>query len=71
MVADMSVLTLDTIALCGFDYRFNSFYQDEMHPFIDGLVRTLREALERVQRLPCNTSSCLANTANMSRTLPT
>ncbi|HRW06721.1 MAG TPA: cytochrome P450 [Caldilineaceae bacterium] len=52
VVADMTRLTLDTIALCGFDYRFNSFYQEEMHPFIDGMVRSLREALERVQRLP-------------------
>jgi cytochrome P450/NADPH-cytochrome P450 reductase len=26
--ADMTNLTLDTIALCGFGYRFNSFYRD-------------------------------------------
>ena len=26
--ADMTRLTLDTIALCGFNYRFNSFYRD-------------------------------------------
>ena len=26
--ADMTRLTLDTIALCGFDYRFNSFYRE-------------------------------------------
>ena len=32
-VADqLTRLTLDTIALCAFDYRFNSFYQVEMHP---------------------------------------
>ena len=31
---DMTRLTLDTIALCAFDYRFNSFYQREMHPFV-------------------------------------
>ncbi len=29
--------TLDTIALCGFDYRFNSFYQNEMHPFVEAM----------------------------------
>lgn len=29
VVADMARLTLDTIALCGFDYRFNSFYQED------------------------------------------
>ena len=30
--ADMTRLTLDTIALCGFGYRFNSFYRDTEHP---------------------------------------
>ena len=34
-VADnMTRLTLDTIALCAFGYRLNSFYQDEMHPCV-------------------------------------
>ena len=28
----MTSLTLDTIALCGFDYRFNSFYRDTEPP---------------------------------------
>ncbi len=32
--ADMTRLTLDTIALCGFNYRFNSFYRDAPHPFV-------------------------------------
>src|SRR6266404_2305010 len=27
VVHDMTALTLDTIGLCGFDYRFNSFYR--------------------------------------------
>jgi cytochrome P450 / NADPH-cytochrome P450 reductase len=50
-VADqMTRLTLDTIALCGFDYRFNSFYQNEMHPFIDAMVRVLRESGARTRR---------------------
>ena len=30
--ADMTRLTLDTIALCGFGYRFNSFYRDTPAP---------------------------------------
>lgn len=38
---DMIGLTLDTIGLCGFDYRFNSFYREGFHPFIDALTRTL------------------------------
>lgn len=50
-VADnMTRLTLDTIALCAFDYRFNSFYQDEMHPFVSAMVGALREAGERTRR---------------------
>ena len=50
-VADnMTRLTLDTIALCGFSYRFNSFYQHEMHPFVDAMVRTLVEAGGRSRR---------------------
>src|SRR4029079_2477614 len=38
---DMTRLTLDTIGLCGFDYRFNSFYRDGNHPFVDAMVRSL------------------------------
>jgi cytochrome P450/NADPH-cytochrome P450 reductase len=29
---DMTRLTLDSIALCAMDMRFNSFYKEEMHP---------------------------------------
>ncbi|MEO0607652.1 MAG: cytochrome P450 [Pseudomonadota bacterium] len=42
---DMIGLTLDTIGVCGFDYRFNSFYRDDFHPFIDALTRTLEIAM--------------------------
>ncbi len=50
-VADnMTRLTLDTIALCAFDFRFNSFYQDQMHPFVAAMVGTLKEAGDRTRR---------------------
>ncbi|SFI46140.1 bifunctional cytochrome P450/NADPH--P450 reductase [Methylobacterium brachiatum] len=50
-VADsMTRLTLDTIALCAFDYRFNSFYQNEMHPFVAAMVGALEEAGARARR---------------------
>jgi len=50
-VADnMTRLTLDTIALCAFDYRFNSFYQNEMHPFVGAMVSSLQEAGQRGRR---------------------
>lgn len=49
---DMTRLTLDTIGLAGFDYRFNSFYRETPHPFIRAMVRSLDEAMHRVRRLP-------------------
>ena len=45
VVRDMTGLTLDTIGLCGFDYRFNSFYREDFHPFIDALARTLETCM--------------------------
>ncbi|WP_223068219.1 bifunctional cytochrome P450/NADPH--P450 reductase [Paenibacillus caui] len=48
---DMTRLTLDTIGLCGFNYRFNSFYREEPHPFIASMVRALDEAMGQLQRL--------------------
>ncbi|HEY2492685.1 MAG TPA: bifunctional cytochrome P450/NADPH--P450 reductase [Paenibacillus sp.] len=48
---DMTRLTLDTIGLCGFDYRFNSFYRDQPHPFIVSMVRALDEAMSQLTRL--------------------
>ena len=46
----MTRLTLDTIALCAFDYRFNSFYQNEMHPFVSAMSGALAEAGLRARR---------------------
>ncbi|WGU94968.1 bifunctional cytochrome P450/NADPH--P450 reductase [Paenibacillus dendritiformis] len=48
---DMTRLTLDTIGLCGFNYRFNSFYREQPHPFIISMVRALNEAMNQLQRL--------------------
>jgi cytochrome P450/NADPH-cytochrome P450 reductase len=47
---DMTRLTLDTIALCGFGYRFNSFYQEDLHPFVTSMVGALEEGTNRVRR---------------------
>lgn len=47
--SDFTRLTLDTIALCTMDYRFNSFYQDEMHPFVAAMTRMLRAGSEANQ----------------------
>ncbi len=47
VVRDMTALTLDTIGLCGFGYRFNSFYREGFHPFVDAMVRTLETVQDR------------------------
>ncbi len=52
---NMTRLTLDTIALCGFGVRFNSFYQREMHPFVAAMVRALAESSARTRRLSLQT----------------
>ena len=51
VTADMTRLTLDTIALCGFGYRFNSFYRDSRHPFVEAMMVMLAEGQARL-RLP-------------------
>jgi cytochrome P450 / NADPH-cytochrome P450 reductase len=48
---DMTRLTLDTIGLCGFNYRFNSFYREESHPFIKSMASALDEAMNQSNRL--------------------
>lgn len=52
VVHDFTRLTLDTIALCSFSYRFNSFYSESMHPFVDAMVQALDESGQRGRRLP-------------------
>src|SRR5260370_41754873 len=51
VVHDMTALTLDTIGLCGFDYRFNSFYREDYHPFVESLARSL-ETIMLTRGLP-------------------
>ena len=42
----MTSLTLDTIGLCGFGYRFNSFYRDTHHPFVGAMIGALGASME-------------------------
>jgi cytochrome P450 len=48
---DMTRLTLDTIALCGFGYRFDSFAAAQLHPFLRAMARVLEETMGRLTRL--------------------
>src|SRR6202042_1033279 len=51
VVHDMTALTLDTIGLCGFDYRFNSFYRRDYHPYVEALGGSL-ETIMMIRGLP-------------------
>lgn len=47
---DFTRLALDTLALCSMGHRFNSFYHDEMHPFIAAMGDFLVESGNRSRR---------------------
>lgn len=47
---DFTRLTLDTIALCAMGTRFNSFYHDEMHPFVEAMVGLLQGSGDQTRR---------------------
>ncbi|MEV5753049.1 cytochrome P450 [Actinoallomurus sp. NPDC052308] len=53
---DYTRLTLDTIALSGFGYRFDSFSKEELHPFLYALLEALIESMRRSQELPMMTA---------------
>lgn len=50
MTNDYTRLTLDSIALCAMDKRFNSFYSENMHPFMNGMGEFLSECFPRANR---------------------
>ncbi|KAM5360333.1 hypothetical protein ACJA88_014861 [Fusarium oxysporum] len=47
---DFTRLALDTIALCSMGYRFNSFYRDTTHPFVQSMGDSLVELGNRSLR---------------------
>ena len=47
---DMTRLTLDTIALTGFGYRFDSFSSPQLHPFLTAMGNALTEAMIRARQ---------------------
>lgn len=52
VTSDFTRLTLDTIALCSMDFRFNSYYKDGVHPFVEAMGDFLTESGDRARRLP-------------------
>ena len=66
---DMTALTLDTIALCGFDYRFNSLHRDTQHPFVEAMVRSLLDGKQaRADACPSRTA-CRSRPGDKRRTI--
>ena len=51
VASDFTRLTLDTIALCSFSYRFNSFYTEGFHPFVNAMARGLHHAGRKAHAL--------------------
>lgn len=49
---EMTSLTVDTIGLCGFDYRFNSFYHDGDHPFVNSMASALGITMDELRDVP-------------------
>ncbi len=43
---------LDTLALCSMNFRFNSFYRDDLHPFVRAMGDFLTESGARARRPP-------------------
>ncbi len=52
VVRDMTSLTVDTIGLCGFGYRFNSFYHDAEHPFVRQMANALSTSMDELRDMP-------------------
>lgn len=47
---DFTRLTLDSIALCAMGVRFNSFYHEHQHPFVNAMSGMLSESFARSRR---------------------
>ncbi len=46
---DMTRLTFETIGICGFDYSFDCFKTEKQHDFIEAMLFTLDESVQRAR----------------------
>ncbi|KAH7136528.1 cytochrome P450 [Dactylonectria macrodidyma] len=60
---DFTRLALDTLALCAMNFRFNSYYREDLHPFVEAMGDFLTECGNR-QRRPAFAPNFLFRTAN-------
>lgn len=54
---DFSNLTLDTIALCTMDFRFNSFYRNGAHPYVAAMNTVLGHVTQNLTSKPIITKT--------------
>ncbi|KAF9641129.1 putative cytochrome p450 protein [Lasiodiplodia theobromae] len=55
ITAGLKELAFDTIGLCAFNYRFNDFYAEHMHPFANQMAAVLLESGKRANRTQMET----------------
>ncbi|KAG7001370.1 bifunctional cytochrome P450/NADPH P450 reductase [Physcia stellaris] len=63
------ILAFDTIGLCFFNYRFNDFYSENVHPFAHQMTEVLLEAAKRGNRSRLQTSMSIWSTAKMQENI--
>lgn len=68
---DFTRLTLDTIALTSFSYRFNSFYSEELHPFVQAMADALFESGRRAHAPDFQTKARIPAQRRFQRDLTT
>ena len=49
---DMTRLTFEVIGVCGFDYSFGCFDNEEQHPFVEAMVFAIEECVRRARTAP-------------------
>jgi len=52
---DIGRLAFDTIGICAFNYRFNNFYAEKVHPFVTQMAESLLESGKRGNRTKLET----------------
>jgi cytochrome P450/NADPH-cytochrome P450 reductase len=69
MLITRARLTFDMIGLCAFGYRFNNFYSEHSHPFVDQMVDVLLEAGKRGSRLEIENKLRMFATATLENNI--
>lgn len=68
---DMTRFTLDSIAIAGFGYRFNSFEKEALDPFLESLATALIECMNKTTRLPIQQRFAKKSQARLAEAIAT